>query len=163
MSRALNDLTSRTRPIMVELLAQIAEAGIPCLIVDTLRTEAEHAANLAKGTSGSILSRHLPLKLRLKGAMLPIGCVPRDRDKSDAIDLAPFEQYQLHGPDKLQWNVADPAWLRIGLIGEGLGLRWGGRWLSPRDPGHFEFLDADDPVRVALVTEERSRPYPVKT
>lgn len=32
-----------------------------------------------------------------------------------------------------------PLWLKIGVIGESLGLRWGGRWKSPYDPGHFEW------------------------
>ena len=162
MSRALHDLTSRMRPLAVELIAQITEAGIAHLIVDTLRTESEHAANLAKGTSGTTLSKHLPLRLRWPGGDLPAGLVPRDRDKSDAIDLAPYAVYQLAGPDKLQWNASDPAWPVMGEIGERLGLRWGGRWRSPRDLGHFEWFDHEDPQRVQLVADERARPYLVQ-
>lgn len=30
-------------------------------------------------------------------------------------------------------------WKRIGVIGEKLGMRWGGRWRKPYDPGHFEW------------------------
>lgn len=30
-------------------------------------------------------------------------------------------------------------WLLIGREGEKLGLRWGGRWKRPYDPGHFEW------------------------
>jgi hypothetical protein len=30
-------------------------------------------------------------------------------------------------------------WLKIGVEGEKLGLRWGGRWRKPYDPGHFEW------------------------
>jgi hypothetical protein len=30
-------------------------------------------------------------------------------------------------------------WKKVGLIGEKLGLRWGGRWKKPYDPGHFEW------------------------
>ena len=30
-------------------------------------------------------------------------------------------------------------WKKIGVIGEKLGLRWGGRWRNPYDPGHFEW------------------------
>ena len=37
MSRALDDLDARFRPLAVELLARCAEAGVPVLIVDTLR------------------------------------------------------------------------------------------------------------------------------
>lgn len=30
-------------------------------------------------------------------------------------------------------------WKRVGVEGEKLGLRWGGRWRKPYDPGHFEW------------------------
>lgn len=30
-------------------------------------------------------------------------------------------------------------WRKIGVVGERLGLRWGGRWRKPYDPGHFEW------------------------
>jgi hypothetical protein len=30
-------------------------------------------------------------------------------------------------------------WKKVGVIGERLGLRWGGRWRKPYDPGHFEW------------------------
>lgn len=37
-----------------------------------------------------------------------------------------------------QWhNYA--LWKKVGAIGERLGLRWGGRWRHPFDPGHFEW------------------------
>ncbi len=114
MSRALNDLDPRFRPLAVELLARLVEAGIPVCIVDTLRTPEEHAANLAKGVSWTAHSKHLD------------GC---------AIDIAPYETFLAHGADKLLWDASDPVWARMGAIGEALGLRWGGRF---RDPGHFE-------------------------
>lgn len=38
MSRALNDLHPKFKPIAMELLARITEAGIPVMIIDTLRT-----------------------------------------------------------------------------------------------------------------------------
>ena len=36
------------------------------------------------------------------------------------------------------WNNPH-LWRKIGLAGERLGLRWGGRWRHPYDPGHFEW------------------------
>ena len=127
MSRALNDLSLRFRPMVFELLARFTEAGIIVLIVDTLRTMEEHQANLARGTSWTTLSKHLDGALR--------GGPPG----SDALDVAPYETYLLHGADKLQWSADDPVWLRMGQIGEHLGLRWGGRWPKP-DLGHFEWV-----------------------
>ena len=118
MSRALNDLSPRFRPLAVELLARCAEAGIPVCVVDTLRTPAEHAANLAKGVSWTRHSKHLD---------------------GDAIDICPYAVWDAHGPDKLLWDAGDPLWQRLGAIGEGLGLRWGGRFRAPAKPdmGHF--------------------------
>lgn len=122
MSRGLDDLDPRFRPWAVELLARLTEAGIPVLIVDTLRTPAEHAANLQNGTSWTARSRHLD---------------------GLAIDICPWAEFRLHGPDKLAWNGADPVWARVGAIGEAIEapaggrIVWGGRWRQ-RDLGHFE-------------------------
>lgn len=117
MSRKLNDLSPRFRPLAMELLARCVEAGIPVLIVGTLRTPAEHAANLAAGVSWTTHSKHLD---------------------GDAIDICPYETWDLHGPDKLAWGDI-PTFLRLGVLGEALGLRWGGRW-TQKDYGHFEFV-----------------------
>ena len=118
MSRALNDLAAPFRPVAVELLAQIVEAGVPVMIIETLRTPAQHALNLANGTSWTEHSKHLD---------------------GLAIDLCPYLIYDEHGPDKLQWDSADPVWQTLGRIGEALGLRWGGRW-QQKDMGHFELV-----------------------
>jgi D-alanyl-D-alanine carboxypeptidase len=37
-----------------------------------------------------------------------------------------------------QWDNIK-LWRKVGAIGEQLGLRWGGRWRNPYDPGHFEW------------------------
>lgn len=116
MSRRLDDLSPRFRPLAVELLARLTEAGIPVLVVDTLRTPEEQAENLRRGVSWTLHSKHLT---------------------GDALDLCPYGLYQLHGPDKLHWDPTDPVWIRLGQIGESLGLTWGGRWVQ-RDLGHFE-------------------------
>jgi hypothetical protein len=49
-----------------------------------------------------------------------------------AVDLVPIVD------SAAVWdNVA--LWRKIGVAGEKLGLRWGGRWKKPYDPGHFEW------------------------
>lgn len=130
MSRAIDDLSPRFRPFAVEFLARLVEAGIAVIIVDTLRTPAEHAANLAKGVSWTTRSKHLD---------------------GDAIDVCPYETYALHGGDKLQWDAGDPIWTRIGQIGEACGMRWGGRFKAPAKPdmGHFEYRATTATERVA--------------
>ena len=128
MSRSLDDLDPEFYPVACQLIARACEVKIPVLIVDTLRTFAEHQENLRRRVSSTANSKHLPQP--------PHG-------KSLAIDVCPYEEYQLHGPDKLQWNDADPAWQVLGAIGESLGLRWGGRWARPHDLGHFEYVRPD--------------------
>ena len=149
MSRALNDLSSDLKPLAFELLARLTERGVAVMIVDTLRTEAEHIENLRKGTSAAKLSRHLPRRLRRV-------CAADDpnREKSDAMDVCPYETYAAVGPDKLRWEPTAAEWKVIGEEAERLGLRWGGRWIRPFDPGHVELIFPEDTVRVQT---ERTR------
>lgn len=133
MSRQLDDLSSDIKPLACELLARLVERGVAVVIVDTLRTEAEHLANLKAGTSAAKFSRHLPRRLRRF-------CLPDDpnREKSDAMDVCPYELYAAAGPDKLRWEPSAAEWKVIGEEAEKLNLIWGGRWVKPYDPGHVE-------------------------
>ena len=124
MSRRLSDLSTRFRPLVVELIARCTEAQIPLMILDTVRTEQEQEENIKKGVSWTKNTKHLPQPPEMR---------------AEAIDVAPYAMYQLNGPDKLQWDADDPVWERIGRIGESLGLVWGGRWPKPkRDCAHFQ-------------------------
>jgi hypothetical protein len=129
MSRKLDDLDSKFKPIVFEFLARLTEAGIHVVIVDTLRTIEEQKENVLKGVSWTMSSKHLPQAPEMK---------------SHAIDIAPYEEYKLHGPDKLQWNDKDPVWQRIGFVGQALGMKWG-IVLSKKhtDLGHFEYIKDD--------------------
>ncbi len=94
------------------------------LIVNTRRTDVEQAAAVARGVSWVTHSKH---------------------QDGLALDIVPYEIYtEASGGDKLLWNETNPIWLRIGQIGEALGLRWGGRW-KQRDLGHFEYQEAQSP------------------
>lgn len=152
MSRSLNDLSSAFRPRVFELLARLTERGIPVLIVQTARTPEQHAENVAKGTSKTSHSKHV--RRNQRGVTFD-PAEWADLDKCDAIDLCPYETYALYGPDKLQWDATDPAFKAIGEEAEKLDLRWGGRWASPKDPGHVELIIT--PQDRALVLIERSR------
>lgn len=43
-------------------------------------------------------------------------------------------------------------WKKIGIEGEKLGLRWGGRWKSPYDPAHFEWSGGMTSYQLSLGT-----------
>lgn len=129
MSRRLDDLSDRFRPMAVLFLARLMEVGIPVLVVDTLRTTAEQEQNVIKGVSWTMHSKHLT---------------------GDAIDVCPYALWDAHGPEKLNWNTADPVWNRIGVIGESCGMTWGGRWVKTPDYGHFEYRAPASVVGVAV-------------
>lgn len=145
MDRALDSLSSEFKPLAIEVLARLVEHGVHVMIVQTARTMAEHQANIASGTSKISLSKHLPRRLRDRARGTA------DDDKSDAIDLVPFAVWNIAGPDKLLWDTTTPeaaqAFTAIIEIGESLGLRSGGRWVRPYDPGHLEFLFAGERYR----------------
>ena len=116
MDTSLKSLTPAFRNRVVQFLAALVEAKIPVQIISTGRTNQEQIASIKRGTSWTANSRHLT---------------------GEAIDVCPFEIYNLHGPDKLNWDAADPVWLKIGDIGKRFGMRWGGDW-KQKDMGHFE-------------------------
>ena len=131
MSWRLDDLSQRFRPLAIELLARLCEAGIPVMVIDTLRTPAEHAANLANGVSWTNRSKHLD---------------------GDAIDICPYAIFDIAGPDKLQWDSGHPVWKRIGEVGRLVpGIKWGGDWKKTPDLGHFEY--AGTPASVPSSTK----------
>jgi D-alanyl-D-alanine carboxypeptidase len=156
--RSLDSLSSSFRPYAFEWIARVTARGVAVVVVQTSRTLAEQEANLLAGTSGTRMSLHLPRRLR-PNTLINAGVLLRaeDADKADAMDLAPYEQFNLHGPDKVNWDAFDPAWGIIGEEAERVGLRWGGRWRTPFDPGHGELALSNKAV---LIAEERQRPWP---
>ena len=118
MDTNLDSLAPVFKPLAVMLLARLVEARLPVLIVNTRRTQAEQDAAIARHVSWVVHSKH---------------------QDGLAIDIAPYDIYALHGDDKVQWDTNDPVWLKMGQIGEALGLRWGGRW-TQKDLGHFEYV-----------------------
>lgn len=125
-TRNLNDLALEARPVFFEFLARLTEAKIPVLIVSVLRDMEMQKKKVADGVSWTYLSKHLP--------QTPSG-------KSYAIDVVPYSIYELHGTDKLNWDETDLIWVKIGDIGQGLGLKWAVITKTGKriDLGHFEF------------------------
>lgn len=112
-SRSLDDLHPSFRCLAVELLARATAEKLPIQIIETKRSIRQHKINVDNGTSwlSHKLSRH---------------CFGL------AVDVAPVRCLSL--PD---WGPDEPEWEQLGLIGESIGLVWGGRWKS-KDKAHFE-------------------------
>jgi peptidoglycan L-alanyl-D-glutamate endopeptidase CwlK len=97
------------------------------MIIFTARTQEEQAALYAQGRTapGKVVTWTLNSK-HVRGL---------------AIDLCPWEEFRLHGPDKLAWDADSAVWETIGKIGESLGLQWGIIKNGARiDLGHFEYV-----------------------
>lgn len=131
MDTSLDSLDPRFKPYVFAFLARTVEARIPLIIVNTKRTDAEQADALARGVSWIKRSKH---------------------QDGLAIDVAPYQQYILHGTNKIQWDATDPVWLRIGQLAESVSpmLAWGGRWLKTPDMGHIEYVGSTAPGGVPV-------------
>ena len=119
------------RAMVTLFLARCAERRIPLVLVETWRTEEAHQEDVKNGRSWVKKSKHQHTERRDLG-----GLVLHD-PAALAIDVAPYETYRLHGGDKVNWDADDPVWQSLGQLGEGVGMKWGGRW-KVRDMGHFQ-------------------------
>jgi hypothetical protein len=103
------------RDKIVKLIENCKAQGIELAIVESYRTHAKQSEYKVMGkkytSSGAGRSKH---------------------QYGLAVDVVPIV-------DSIAvWdNVA--LWKKVGVAGEKLGLRWGGRWRKPYDPGHFEW------------------------
>ncbi len=122
MGKDMSELASYFEPLAQDLLDKCYLAGIQCRVIDTGRTPEEQVVKLETKVSWTSHSKHEP--------QLPEG-------KSEAIDICPLAILAEH---KVDWDSASPLWLQIGEIGEGIGLKWGGRWHLHPDPSHFEYV-----------------------
>jgi hypothetical protein len=111
----LNSLHPFFRDRVIELIDACRRKGIELAIVETYRTPSKQHEYKSMGkkytSSGAGRSKH---------------------QYGLAIDLVPIVD------SVAVWDNA-ALWRKIGVTGEKLGLRWGGRWRKPYDPGHFEW------------------------
>lgn len=121
MSRDLNHLCPRFRPLAFELIARCAERRVWLIVLDTLRTPAEQAQYLAAGTSKTLNSLHLPQTW--------CSVCGHAGGLSHAMDAAPIADLNETNVVKaIQWDVKHPSWKIYGEIAVGLRLVWGGNW-----------------------------------
>ena len=138
VSRALDDLDPIFKPLAFEFLARLTEAQIHVLIVDTLRTPAEQADNIARGVSWTLNSKHL---------VQPDGY-------GYAVDLVPYIDGQL----RWEWPAIYPiAWaVRKAALELDTELIWGGVWDRPMS----ELGDTADAIKRDVVEYTKRHPGP---
>ena len=103
------------REKIIKLVASCKRKGIELAIVESYRTVAKQNEYKAMGKKYT----------RATGGH-------SKHQYGLAIDVVPIID------SVAQWDNAR-LWKKIGAVGEQLGLRWGGRWRTLYDPGHFEW------------------------
>lgn len=122
-SRDLNDLLPHIQLAAEKLVETCAAAGIKLLVTSTYRNHAEQARLYAQGrtTPGKIVTKARP------------GYSAHNFRR--AFDVVPLRD------GKPWWSAPFAVWAKMGVIGESLGLEWGGRWKGFIDLPHFQDLD----------------------
>jgi hypothetical protein len=125
MITALEALHPYFRDRIIQLIAMARAKGIELAVVESYRTRAKQAEYKSMGRkftrSGAGSSKH---------------------QYGLAVDVVPIVNGQA------EWhNIA--LWRKVGVMGERLGLRWGGRWRHPYDPGHFEWTSGLNSTELA--------------
>ena len=125
----INDLQSLHpffRDRIILLIQLCKKKGIELAVVETYRTAAKQNEYKTLGQkytrSGAGRSKH---------------------QYGMAVDVVPLEDSMAQWDDKTLWK-------KVGVIGESLGLRWGGRWRTLYDPGHFEWTGGLTSVDLGL-------------
>lgn len=117
--RGIELLHPKTREKAEKLVALAAAKGYKVKITDTLRTKAEQDALYAQGRTAP-------------GNIVTSLMYPRSiHSWYHAFDIC----QNIAGKE---YDESTDFWLRVGEIGESLGLEWGGRWTSPVDKPHFQ-------------------------
>ena len=111
----LNSLHPYFRDKIHELIRNCKAQGIELMVVETFRTHAKQAEYFGMGRKYT----------RSRGGK-------SKHQYGLAVDVVPV----VNGV--AQWDNIR-LWRRVGIAGERLGLKWGGRWKAPFDPAHFEW------------------------
>ncbi len=140
MSRELVHLHPKVQPICLEHQELVAKLGISLMLIETYRDEIEQRVNWMKGRDhlGNIIEpkkvvTHAPAGTSYHGFSYP-NKVPA----SLAYHLAITRPGGLLGFGEELNKAGQLLYTAVGVIGEKLGMTWGGRW-KMRDYTHFEF------------------------
>lgn len=117
---------AQVHPDLVKVIRAASQAQ-PFIVIHGIRTAAEEAANVAKGVSQTLHSRHLP----------------NEDGFACAIDFACLQQGHISWDPVLYRN----AWGEISAAATSLHVpvQWGGAWTTLKDYGHVQLPWAQYP------------------
>lgn len=126
--RTLDGIYPPLAEVQPKILAIMAAAGHPMILVSTIRTDEEQAALYAQGrtTPGRIVTNADGVFRRSNHQVHPDGY-------GHALDHA----FLIGGQPS--WDLALP-WDLYGVVAEQFGCVWGGRWSGFSDRPHIEMV-----------------------
>lgn len=129
MSRDLDSLCDRLRPLAQAFVSELVSKDIPHAVIETRRTPAVQIAYYSQGRDtleNTNTKRHhaglYPITER-DNSRIVTKTLKSKHLTGEAIDIVPLTA---HG--SIWWSAPKEIWERMGVIGESLGLEWGGRW-----------------------------------
>lgn len=142
MSARIEDLLPAVQVMCNALLQQARDASVPLIVVHTLRTWDEQDRLYAKGRSlpGEPCWHREGRRALGTCKQHPFGApVTRARAGFSWHNFGrAFDVALASTVGTAMWPPADdPRWAQVGVMGESVGLEWGGRWKVP-DSGHFQ-------------------------
>lgn len=130
-SRSLDDLHSKVKPLAQQLITKCAAEGIELLVTCTYRDNAAQNALYARGrTLLEDQGQKVYKVTNAKGGQSA-------HNYHLALDVVPLRD------GKPVWGTSGAdlmLWMRVGNIGESVGLEWAGRWRRMREYPHFQWL-----------------------
>jgi peptidoglycan LD-endopeptidase CwlK len=126
-------LHPRVQPLATQLIEQAVAAGINAKVIAGTRTYAEQN------------------KIYAQGRTAPGRIVTKARGGQSWHNFGLAFDIGIFSADGKTYYGESPLYKRVGAIGEGLGLEWGGKWKFNDEP-HFQF----NPLRLGLA-EMRAR------
>jgi peptidoglycan L-alanyl-D-glutamate endopeptidase CwlK len=122
--RSIATLLAEVKPFARSLVLKAAEAGVKIKVISGTRTYAEQDALYAKGRNANgVVVRPREVVTNAKGGQ-------SNHNFGIAFDVGVFEGSSYLGDS--------PKYKAVGVLGEQLGLEWGGNWTSFKDQPHFQ-------------------------
>ena len=117
------ELEPRTRELCTALLERADAAGVPAILIETVRYEGRQAWLYAAG--------------RTREGRKVTNAKPGETWHDPASRRA-FDVVLIDAAGRAWWDAPAERWDKLGAIGKGLGLTWGGDFPGLRDAGHFQ-------------------------
>lgn len=141
MSARIEDLEPVTRALCVDFLRACESDLYSVRITHTLRSMDEQMHLYAKGRTLRADGKWLVIASRLVVTNAAPGSSAHNFGAAFDFCWQGADPYLSAYRNERGSGLVDPRWERVGILGERLGLVWGGRWKSIKDRPHFERAD----------------------